>query len=492
MTPEQKAHYRVKAKERTRRWRENSQEKGKVKSSPVQREMWRLKKQIQRGKITPEQKQKVLDKRKEAYVKKLLSMGKLPKKAYMPIVIPGTPTKYADLVQKLIEKATPRKRAILEKRGIVESKKRKLAKKMMKKVQKRLAVLRKSRNIDDRKEMRMIVHLMNPKKKKAVAHMRKNLNVRWETWRKYSTLSCDRKARKDKIQEDTKHQSHALYIKNATMLPYKKTVTKAGQKGVLTKCTRSLHKEFNALPSSHRLSLSAFRKLRPRFLLTVNSRAFNQCLCEYCLNIENKIQALKSVAQRQGTTLSIKNKYDISNKSMCPPIPEDAEFDVECIERTCNICGTHLLREVLSSLDRSCGITWKLWENKKFPVQDGAKSQTGGKVIEKKDQGTDSVKSAGDGHKKQTGVSKVESKGEETEVSVQDGSKTSTADKNIEIDAEKMKEGDSQANPKVLVKKVLTIKESSVEDLIDSLCADADPLLNTYLMPSGNWTRCMC
>jgi hypothetical protein len=503
MSPEDKLHYKAKAKERAKRWRQGIQNIGDQQTSSEKRKRWRLQKREQRKNMTTEQKNKVMDQRRERYVRKLMSMGKLPKKQDMPITIPTTPTKYADLIEKLIQDATPRKKIILKRRGLLRDKERdkerEMAKQTLKKIQRRFHALRNSRKNKDRAEMKMLVHLMKPKKKKAISLIRKNLKVRWATWNRYSSLTWKRKQRSDKIPHCSKHQIQEFYVRNAVILPYKKTVTKTGQKGILNKCTRVLHKEFSQLLDTPQIALSTFRKLRPHNLLTVDNHKFNQCLCEYCLNIENKIQAIKAVAQRQGTTVSICNKYDISTKSLCPPVTEHSDFDAKCVERSCQTCGTHLLREeLLSNLDGNSKVSWKVWENATIPVQNGTKSKEDTEM--KGSSSPQSSTSCGtlegssevdnvDAMPKVTPVQKGKM-GKKDKVKwsspPQLSSTSCNTDKGSAESAQVDKKNSAsdpatkgqidkpKAKPKVIIKKVLNNKDSSVEELVNMLCADAE------------------
>ena len=50
-----------------------------------------------------------------------------------------------------------------------------------------------------------------------------------------------------------------------------------------------LHSKFLAENKGTSVSLSSFRRLRPAGVLTVDKNNFISCLCEYCLNLDHKV-----------------------------------------------------------------------------------------------------------------------------------------------------------------------------------------------------------
>ena len=52
--------------------------------------------------------------------------------------------------------------------------------------------------------------------------------------------------------------------------------------------------------------------------MTMSAHKFNACLCEYCINFEEKVQAIRKEAKKQGiANLENVDKYDIINMTLC-------------------------------------------------------------------------------------------------------------------------------------------------------------------------------
>ena len=120
--------------------------------------------------------------------------------------------------------------------------------------------------------------------------------------------------------------------------------------------------------------------MRPGFVLLANSNKFNTCLCEYCVNFEEKIQSISSEAARIGLSeLSSLDKYDVINMTLCPRNSQEYH-KLACLERKCDQCGPEKLNVLL--LDQDKTFNWKRWETEKFvtKTQDGAELNAEGEV----------------------------------------------------------------------------------------------------------------
>ena len=87
-------------------------------------------------------------------------------------------------------------------------------------------------------------------------------------------------------------------------------------------------------------------------LLTMQHKKFKSWLCEYCVNIEHKLVALKNAARLQKVSLGVCDKYDIMNKSLCP---WENEFHKECVGRKCSNCGVTKLKNLFAPLAKALG-----------------------------------------------------------------------------------------------------------------------------------------
>ena len=84
---------------------------------------------------------------------------------------------------------------------------------------------------------------------------------------------------------------------NSTCLPGKKDKLKCGkkteQKYILTDTLKNLHSKFKLENPTTAMSLAAFCKLRPKYMLTVRFTNRKVCLCQKHQNMALKLQALK-------------------------------------------------------------------------------------------------------------------------------------------------------------------------------------------------------
>ena len=70
-------------------------------------------------------------------------------------------------------------------------------------------------------------------------------------------------------------------------------------------------------------------------------RKYNQCLCEYCINVELKVTSLVRFCTSQHIEPTKKcicrSKYEASRLTLCPK--ENGYYKKECIDRKCRECG---------------------------------------------------------------------------------------------------------------------------------------------------------
>ncbi|XP_071150146.1 uncharacterized protein [Mytilus edulis] len=122
----------------------------------------------------------------------------------------------------------------------------------------------------------------------------------------------------------------------------KKTLT---SKSVMTRTTKKAHELYSEQKNSKKISRSTFRKLRLKTVLTANKTQLRQCLCEYCTNIELKLNAFKGM----DIPKQYKDVYDLQNDSLCKKVGK--YHNINCIERECQECGISKLRSKLHGSD---------------------------------------------------------------------------------------------------------------------------------------------
>ncbi|XP_076440515.1 uncharacterized protein LOC143279993 [Babylonia areolata] len=173
-----------------------------------------------------------------------------------------------------------------------------------------------------------------------------------------------------------------FYIAEAIDLPAKRMSVKASfndrlQKKVLTKKVADLHKEFISRHPNYKISLTTFSRRRPKHVLLSSSRAFQQCLCETCVNPMLKIEKLN----RRLVSLRPKNVDELVRATLCK-----TEYSRKCIDRKCTECGVEKVvnkwkEELCEAVEDE--IHWFRWEKTAQSGKDQVvKHGTLGKMIE--------------------------------------------------------------------------------------------------------------
>jgi hypothetical protein len=133
-------------------------------------------------------------------------------------------------------------------------------------------------------------------KTKNASRAREELNVTFRTWRKFSMLKDEaslvdlqsRKKRSDCLSSTLTRTVHNFFAGHSFPLPSKRYASRS----VLTDTTKCLHKSFLAENEELCVSFSAFKKLRPAEMMTVDKMKFVGCVCEYCINVEYAVSLI--------------------------------------------------------------------------------------------------------------------------------------------------------------------------------------------------------
>ena len=173
--------------------------------------------------------------------------------------------------------------------------------------------------------------------------------------------SCERI---DKIPDEIKTKVSNFYQNSGDVLPCQASVSIKTQKQkiLLSKTTAELHKDF--CDQGNKVSLSVFRKLRPKECVSVTYSRFNQCLCMKCINLELTLKVLKYPLS--GLQM-FSNKYDLVDKILCDK--EGPYHKKACIDGSCNVCGNTLesiMEDYLERSDASDQITYSQWQTRKI------------------------------------------------------------------------------------------------------------------------------
>lgn len=345
---EKRAEYNNKAKLRMRELRRKQKDQVKTRLEiNQQRLVWREQKAAQIRMMSPEKKREFLQNRRNSYRRRQLQKGNFPKG------IPESPKKFADFIENLLQRATPKKKQQLQYKGIEivsnnQRDQRKQNEEIVSKLRKHIKQLRRKRKASERVDLKCIVKATQLKKTAII----RSLGMRTEVWRRYMNDAV-RRRRSDAMPESSVKIIKNLYDENSVAIPDSKG---KGRK-ILSMTTRRLHQRLKSDSRSPQVSLSKFRKLRPSNILLKSHHKFRTCLCEICLNMSYKAQALRQCG------VPVNDKFDLVNQTLCNKGNEEFHKK-ECVTRTCEACGVDKVEEMVRATGQSNEklIKWKKWE----------------------------------------------------------------------------------------------------------------------------------
>ena len=390
-------HDRVTARLRMQKYRQRKKEAGEVSASSCKRKtratsetkrnQWKQEKQNQRAKLNQQQKRRINEKRRRNYALKkelktnrpeisanssVMSAYKTPSARKMAIarslrVLPKSPEKFAEVVSNIIHRTTPRRHAALDRKCILSpTKKKKLSFLEQTSIQLVLTEIKKRRSLTDIR-LRRILHRAVCAKKKMKKTEARQLGLSWNFLSKSDQDIDYRKKRADALDEDVRKKVIAFYNRGdiTREMPNARQVTKKGPCKVLECSLQAAFQQFTQENPTVKISFSTFVKLRPTSVKTQERNRMLQCLCEYCVNVDFKIDALSTKCLQFGIILS--NKYEASSMTLCPKLGQ--HYKKCCIDRECKDCGTSQLKRRLQPLLEGHGdkeAKWKVWRSETY------------------------------------------------------------------------------------------------------------------------------
>ena len=141
----------------------------------------------------------------------------------------------------------------------------------------------------------------------------------------------------------------------SVFLPCKRSVLKetGTQKKVLPKRRKRLHRDFLAV-NEQKLSLRSVYRHRPKHIKTSKHQAFRMCLCEVCVNVDLKLDAIN-----QHLTAPVEGQDELSEMSVCP-YPT-----LSCLDRTFKECGVQCVEQKIKATCKSemtVPVKWYMWQ----------------------------------------------------------------------------------------------------------------------------------
>ena len=374
----EKSRLRMQAMRQRRKAAEHGTDKKKVdliktrKAREKLRTQWRIAKQKQRANKTAQAKRRELESRRERYkvntAKRRLNFSE--------VRVDLSPEAFAEEIETSINEATPRKQQVLKERKVWNTPRTKqtleVNARIVRSLRDAVKTLRKKKTLKGKTRYRWLVEAIASKYLND-QKMRRALDIHWHFWKSATEIDYEGQSlppclapKSDSMPPEVKEAVQHFYLDQSTTLPARRTVSAKTlqQKSVLNKTTAQLHTDFvHKNKGKIHVSLSHFRKLRPKHCLIMDSTKFKNCLCEYCVNVELKLKSLGDAARR-GVKVTLKNKFEVINASMCDKKGE--YHDKNCIERNCMLCGVAKIKEDFHPLEEAYGsktLAWQRWQN---------------------------------------------------------------------------------------------------------------------------------
>ena len=260
--------------------------------------------------------------------------------------LPQNRQRYAALIKELLNASSPMKKAALRAKGISTDDSR----------PKRLRLERVCKEAVKESKMKRSNRLVQWAKKIVSNHsvnFRRTSHIPEE-----EELIRIPRARK-RLREDIEQSIESFFNRpdTSTELPHRKTVKNKEPRKVLNMTLRGAWEAWKS-ETGFSVALSTFACRRPSNVKLLDSRPWVQCLCEYCCNIELKVNALNRMAKRK----VLKSRYEVLEMTQCPK--ENGNYRKECYERRCQECGCDKLKSVHEDVlrDENQEIKWRRWE----------------------------------------------------------------------------------------------------------------------------------
>ena len=295
--------------------------------------------------------------------------------------MPASPEKYAAVIEQLVKTATPKKQAALKASGITSSpttkKKLQFYSGAMSSMKHTFEKLKKNTTSEGKHKRRVLAASLGIlKKHRMMRNVSREVGICWNFLVSSSKLIEDdevlwdaRKQRKDSVSQETIKTVEDFFSRPdvSSTLPYKKRVSKKSlqEAKVLDRSIDSLYNDFREHHPTINISKSKFSSLRPGNVKTMAKNKFNQCLCEYCTNIELKLRSLnKFLDVKKKSEFKMNDRYAVSRESLCPKPGQSKHYTMKCLIRKCNDCGTKKVNDRLLPVTTESGqsqVQWFKW-----------------------------------------------------------------------------------------------------------------------------------
>ena len=254
--------------------------------------------------------------------------------------MPSSPTTYAEVVDKLIESATPKKTEALQSRGV----KRKLYETEDTDMTNAMT-----------KSIKSIKLLKGPSKSVSIHTFGKICMNRGMSSRKVAKIGLSSRAfsrikkgkdlrnkRKDAIQPEIVDLAQDFWYEKSRELPLQKRVKKSKPLCLLESTYSTAFKDFKKRHPQIKLGYCKFIQLKPANVRTLGAMERTVCCCTVCENTKLKMKVLQRFVTKESANddsidaskLNVPTEHDLSALTLCT-FPENGYPARECLERTC-------------------------------------------------------------------------------------------------------------------------------------------------------------
>ena len=291
-------------------------------------------------------------------------------------MLPADAGKFADAIDHIIANATSNKKAALREKGLHSPgmKQRKLD--FHTRMSTTLLVKESHQRNEDHWKVRRAITAFLPtlNKHRMLNEISRTTEITWKYLMQYTNTKDEeeeflRKKRSDTISQETVQAISRHYSDHeaTTPSPNYKLAQGEFEGKILNKLLDECYEDFTQKILTLKFQGQPTVNEDLRMLCLTGTALFLQCLCDYCVNVENVMNVINQTCT--GLDLSDMNitTSDITSSSLCLKLSTDS--DKACIDHQCATCGVHLVRDHFGPvIDASAGkeLSFYQWENHQY------------------------------------------------------------------------------------------------------------------------------
>lgn len=254
---------------------------------------------------------------------------------FLTVKIPKNSEQYADAVQTLVDCATPSKKTALEARNFPTSSAKRSANREL------VAAAATSMTTDKSARKSLVQGLKSKQSKTALSKM---LPVSRATLHRPKYKKPGRRP----IVDEVRQLVLAFYTKfeNITEYPNKRRGKTAEPLRVLNFTLKRLYVKFCTEHPDAKISLTTFRKYKPKTIKYKSAARLIQCVCDRCENVALLVSAIRRSMHNHNFDVPDILRQDESSIGMATLCERDIHKP-KCLDRLCEHCGVHIVTSTI-------------------------------------------------------------------------------------------------------------------------------------------------